>query len=186
MSLIEIAEALVLRRSPYKEKGQVVTIFSPQKGKLTFLSWKSDHKNALLLTPLSLGEYILKSGRGALPSFIDGTLLYSFPKNRSSWKHLETSGHILRSLLLSQMPEKPSEKLFSLTKWYLKKMEKSPYPESFGASFLVKLLKYEGFLPPPHLNFLGDIKKFSDLNASLINAQDTKTLQNALKEQLKA
>lgn len=186
MSLTEIAEALVLSKVPYKERGQIVTIFSPQKGRLTFLSWRSKHKNSLLLAPLSLGEYILKSGRNSLFHFVDGTLLYSFPQNRISWKHLETSGHILKSLLISQMPEKPSEKLFLLTKWYLEKMEKSLHPESFGASFLVKLLRYEGFLPPPEFNFLGNIKKFSELNAPLINSSDIKILLDALKKQIKS
>lgn len=142
-------EGIVLKVVPFKENDRILSLFTPDFGVMSlYVRSLSNKKSALanLTTPLCRGEFVFRIGRSELYRFVDGTILDLHLGVRRSYAHLECAGKMVQAILKSQMSGKRSKKLYQLLSSYLKHLSKSSFPETFWASFALKLLKHEGLL----------------------------------------
>lgn len=145
----EKTEGIVLKVVPFKENDRILSLFTPDQGVMSlYVRGLSKKKPAIvnLTTPLCRAEYLFRKGRSDLYHFIDGTILDLHLPLRRSYRHLEYAGKMLQAILKSQMPGKRSKNLYYLFVSYLKKLSVASFPETLWASFVLKLLKYEGLL----------------------------------------
>jgi DNA repair protein RecO (recombination protein O) len=159
-------EGLVLRAIDYKDRQRILTLLTPDRGILSLIikgiSPKKPHLLALS-TPLMHAEYLMRAQRSELYSFVDASPLTTHSNLRASLPHLTAATTILRSLLSTQLPGKPSELLFRLTLSYLHHLPSAPDPEPLTSSYLLKLLKHEGYPLPPDSFELAEVRDFSQL-----------------------
>ena len=142
-------EGVVLRSTPYKDHARIISLFTPCHWVLSLyvrgLSKKHPAK-INLTTPLTRAEFVFKKGKSDLYTFVDGTILDLHLDLRSSYSHLDAAGKILQSILKTQMPGKSAAPLYVLLTSFLSRLEKAKFPETFWATFELKLLKYEGLI----------------------------------------
>ena len=139
---------IVLQNLPTEQTHCITTIFSP-RGLFTFFVKQGQtlhypFREALI--PLSLGTYTIHSSPPKMPRLASAELHDAFTKIKTTYVHLQAAGKIIQSLLASQWQEKPSPKLFCLLYNFLHRLPESKNPNMFAATFLLKLLQYEGCL----------------------------------------
>ncbi len=142
-------EGVVLRATPYKENDRILTLLTPDRGVISlYVRRLSKNKPAVLnlTTPLCRAEFVFKKGRTELYHFLDGTIIDLHLPLRRSYRHLDIAGKILQAILKTQMPGKDSCALYLLLISFLKKLPKAKEPETFWATFQLKILKHEGLL----------------------------------------
>ncbi|BAE81627.1 conserved hypothetical protein [Chlamydia felis Fe/C-56] len=143
-----LTPAIALKNLPLGKNHCVTTIFSP----LGLLSFFAKHGQTLhcdfreALIPLSLGIYSLDYSPPKMRKLISAEVNNPFSEIKSSFPLLQAAGKMGQSILESQWQEKPSQKLFSLFLNFLHRLPESKNPEMFSATFLLKLLQYEGIL----------------------------------------
>lgn len=139
---------LVLHVLPLEHMHSVITLFSP----LGILKCFAKQGQALhcefreALIPFSLGHYTLDYRPPKIRRLLHAELCQTFAEVQASYVHIHAAGMMVRGILTSQLPEKPSQPLFSLLLNFLHYLPKSKNPDMFAATFLLKLLQYEGIL----------------------------------------
>ena len=187
-------EGVVLRATPYRENDRILTVLTPDRGVISlYVRGLSKNKPAVLnlTTPLCRAEFIFKKGRSDLYRFLDGTIIDLHLPLRRSYRHLEVAGKILQSILKTQMPGKDSYALYLLLISFLKKLPEAIEPETFWATFQLKLLKHEGLLEiaenclscasAPAMQILGGESRCSQCGGELgfpFKDEEWKTLRN--------
>jgi len=142
-------EGLVLRSFPYKDRQKIITLFTPTRGLISLIVKGITQKKIHLLTltsPFTQGEYHFHIGRSELYSFRDGSPIQTNHALRQRLPSIEAATLIAKALLDSQMPHKAAPNLYKLTLAYLAQIPQHENPTTLIASFLLKLLKYEGHL----------------------------------------
>lgn len=139
---------IVLQTLPAEKTHCITTIFSPQ-GLLNFFVKQGQtlhypFREALI--PISLGTYTLENSPPKMHRLASAELHHAFPEIKATYSYLQAAGKMLQSLLTSQWQGKPSPQLFSLLLNFLYRLPKSKNPNMFAATFLLKLLQYEGCL----------------------------------------
>lgn len=142
---METVRAIVLHAFPLRDRDEIVRLFSRELGRLSLIA-KRKKGEALLLRPLSEGEFIFKRGKGELHRLIDGSLLNGHLDLRKNFATLKAAGELLSTILLSQHDEKPAPSLFDLFAAYLAHLPVSANPSLLVASFKLKVLKHEGLI----------------------------------------
>ncbi|MEF9519406.1 DNA repair protein RecO [Chlamydia crocodili] len=143
-----LTPAIALQNLPIGKNHCVTTVFSPL-GLLTFFAKQGqsiycDFREALI--PLSLGIYSLDYSPPKMRKLICAEIKNTFSEIKSSLPLLQAAGKMAQGILESQWQEKPSQELFSLLLNFLYRLPESKNPEMFSATFLLKLLQYEGVL----------------------------------------
>ena len=141
------SEGIVLKSYAYKDRERVIHLFTPDRGIVHLIVKNLSVKNPQrvnLTTPLCRGEYVYYQGKSEIYRFVEGSILNLHLALRASLKLLKLSANMLHTIHASQLPQKPSPKLYQLLLSYLKKLPLSP--ESLWMSFHLKLLKQEGLL----------------------------------------
>ncbi|MEF9496655.1 DNA repair protein RecO [Chlamydia sp. 04-14] len=143
-----LTPAIALQNVPLGKNHCVTTVFSPL-GLLTFFAKQGqsiycDFREALI--PLSLGIYSLDYSPPKMRKLICAETKNTFSEIKSSLPLLQAAGKMAQGILESQWQEKPSQELFSLFLNFLYRLPESKNPEMFSATFLLKLLQYEGVL----------------------------------------
>ncbi|EPP36557.1 DNA repair protein RecO [Chlamydia avium] len=139
---------IVLQNLPSEKTHCITTIFSPL-GLLTFFVKQGQTLHCPFreaLIPLSLGAYTLDYAPPKMHRLVSAELYNVFTEIKTTYSYLQAAGKISQSLLVSQWQEKPSPKLFSLLFNFLHRLPESKNPNMFAATFLLKLLQYEGCL----------------------------------------
>ncbi len=142
-------EGVVLRTTSYRENDRILTVLTPDRGMISlYVRGLSKSRPAILnlTTPLCRAEFIFKKGKTDLYRFLDGTIIDLHLSLRCSYRHLMVAGKILQAILKTQMPGKDSYALYLLLISFLKKLPEAIEPETFWATFQLKLLKHEGLL----------------------------------------
>lgn len=142
----EKTTAIVLRSFDYKEHQRIITIFTSEMGLINLIVKGINTKNSYLFsltTPFTVGEYHFSKGRSELYQYLDGTHLETLPL-RENLVHLRAASTIIKAVLASQLPGKPSPKLYLLTLTYLKQIPLFSDPAPLVASYHLKLLKHDG------------------------------------------
>lgn len=166
-------EGIVLSVVPYKERQQIVQLFTAERGKISLLvSGKRSYK--VYTEPFSCSEWTLNEGRGDLFLCQDVALVEAYAGLRISYQAMSAGGLMLKLLLKTQFPDRPCLVLYGSLKLYLQALSQVRVPELAALSFGYKLLRHEGILeedpplPTPvkeALNTLIEIKNFKALDA---------------------
>lgn len=186
-------EGIVLKTVPFKENDRILSLFTPDYGVISLYVRGLSKKNTALInltTPLCRAEYLFRKKRSDLYHFIDGSIIDLHLPLRRSYHHLASAGKMVQAISKSQMPGKSGKRLYQLLSAYLKKLPETSFPETFWASFALKLLKHEGLLSvdplcllckqldASHL-FMGESRcgKCTDPTGTSFSTLDWKTLQ---------
>ena len=150
LPIIMTVDAIVLKAIAYREDGKILQLFTKKNGRLSVFVKHLKKRSSFWQTatsPLARGHFHLIKKKESLYLLQDIHLIDSFIEIREDLHKLEAAFLLLRSLLLSQYPEKASVKMYQLTLAYLKKLKQVPYPKLLATSFQMKLLKHEGLFP---------------------------------------
>ena len=145
----EKVEGIVLKQIPFKETDRIVSLLTPDRGLLSLYVKGGSKQSPFLInltSPLCRGDFVFRKGCSDLYRFIDGAILDLHLPIRSSFLSLQCGAKMLEALLKTQAPGKSAHRLYSLFIAYLKHLSKAIHPETLWASFVLKLLKYEGVL----------------------------------------
>ncbi len=145
----EQSEGIVLKSTDFKESSRIVTLFTKRYGIVNLIVKRISKKKPTLInlsSPLCRADYVYLKGRSTLYTFSDGTILDLHMPLRSSYKHLQVAGELLRTILTTQEGSKPTPVLYDLLCAYLKHLPSFPDPEIIGISFQLKLLRHDGIL----------------------------------------
>ena len=146
MSEFHQIEGVILRSFNYKEKQKILSVFT-KDGILSFITYVSKNKaSGALCEPTSCVNFTYSKSRSDLLKVKEINLINAHISLRNNYEKIESASNILRSLVKSQLPGKPSPLLYQLTKVYLKQLCKSIYPKGIEISFLLKLMRHEGLL----------------------------------------
>lgn len=155
------SEGIILRTIPLTDTKRILTAFLPLEGVISLSARALSpalSRLAAATTPFARSELVYRKGRGEIYKLIEASLLEDHLALRDSSEHLHCAAEILKLLLRTQLPGKPSPQLYDLTKAFLARIQNSPSPQSLLASFLLKFLKAEGLFlwtqqRPPGFNF---------------------------------
>ncbi|HSX03991.1 MAG TPA: DNA repair protein RecO [Rhabdochlamydiaceae bacterium] len=142
----ENSEAIVLRSFDYQEHQRIITLFTPDSGLIQLIVKGINQKNLHLFsltTVFCRGHYHFIRGRSDLYRYLDGSCLELLPL-RDNLIHLRAAASITKALLHSQLPGKPSPRLYALTLAYLKQIPLFDDPAPLVVSYQLKLLKHDG------------------------------------------
>ena len=150
------------------------------------LKWSSiDHGLSFIKTFLPTTFNSRDRHRSELYAFIDATPLNLHSALRTSLSHLNAAGTILRALFRSQLPGKPSKLLFHLTLAYLHHLPEATSPDSFTASYLLKLIKHEGYPTPPNTQELLEVESFKKLKTLTALSEQPQEIYDYLMNKIK-
>ncbi|MBM3193531.1 MAG: DNA repair protein RecO [Chlamydiae bacterium] len=143
-------DALILKATPYEEDGKILKVFTKDAGLISVIVKKLRRKETFwqtLTSPLARGEFHLTRRQSDLYAINEASLIDAHFEIRNDLNKLDAACSILRAILFSQYPEKPSPELYQLTIIYLKKLKTFLHPINLSTSFQMKLLNYEGLFP---------------------------------------
>ena len=142
-------EGVILSSIPFLDKGKILTVFSNSLGLVRFIIKGLCSKKSHILTwiePFSQVEMCYQKHRSDLLKLTDIHPIDTHLDLRKRLSSLNAASQICKSLLHSQLPEKPSPPLYSLLTLYLKQIPLFEDPSSLVLSFYLKLLKQEGLI----------------------------------------
>ncbi len=140
----ERSPGLLLQAIPYLGKKKILKILTPGVGLISLLA--KTVRDASLLTPFCLAEWVYKKGQRDLHTLIDASLSDGLLSLRSNYQTLCSAGLIAQELLRAQMPGVYSPELFALACSIFQKMGSFDHPEVLVALFRLKWLQQEGLL----------------------------------------
>lgn len=134
-------EAILLACTPYGEHDRILTLFTEEVGLLKLFAKGRRLKRGV--EPLTVASYLYQSGKRELGRLHEASLIRTNLHLRKSYELLMTAQKCASALLLSQMPGKPSPRLYHLLRLFLDKLPSLDLSIALS-SFLLKLLKHEG------------------------------------------
>jgi DNA repair protein RecO (recombination protein O) len=146
----ETLEGIVLRRSNYRDNDRIVTLLTPNRGRVDANARGSRKLKSPLLSatePAVYGEYVLYRGRGnaMVHSF---TLKDNFFSLRKDFELFSHAALVLSSCLYVARPEHEAANLFILSLRTLSRLCYSDIrPELVTSAFLLHFSSIEGFKP---------------------------------------
>ena len=167
-------EAIVLRCVPYGERKNILTLFSNEGGLLSANSYISLKKRGYL-SALCRCNFLLTRKTSDIFQIKDLSPVDLYTPLRENFARLNCAGFMLKTLLRSQLPSKPSPLLYKLLISYLDELKTSESLPQLRSSFLLKTLKHEGLYSPTEFFMeaqkLADVRKFPELASIEITAE---------------
>lgn len=143
-------QAIVLRRVDYRENDRMLTLFSPESGRLDALCRGCRKPKSALLAAselLTMGEYVFFSGRGR-ESVQSCNVIESFYPLRLDYGKLSHATLMAAACLKVIQPEEPMAHLYILLARSLKRLAYEDTPaEQVSAAFLLHFVTLSGFKP---------------------------------------
>lgn len=143
-----ITEAITLRCTSLQDPKRIVTVFSQKFGLINLVLSISKGKNRSLCEPFCQAELILNPKKKELFQLYDSSLVNLHLPLRSKLCYLQTASAIIKALLSSQLPEKPSPPLYTLLYKSLEMIPSFSCQNTLLACFYLKLLLHEGLYNP--------------------------------------
>lgn len=140
----EKSPGLLLQAIPYLGKKKILKILTPGSGLISVLAKTA--RDASLLSPFCLAEWVYKKGQNDLHFLIDASLVDGLLDLRTSYATLSAAGLIAQDLLRCSMPGSFSPELFVLACSMFQKIASFEHPEVLVALFRLKWLQQEGLL----------------------------------------
>ena len=175
---IHRTEGVILQAHDFKDYDQILTLFTTNRGllKLVYKGGKSIRRRGGNVTsPLTRAEIIYVEGKSDLHRCRDISTLNHYLELRQSIESIQAGCELMRSLLRSQLVEKPSPLLYQLFLSYLDQLTHYIEPRILVASFQLKILRHDGLLGDEEPFFSDDEK---DLVHSLAFCRSFKELKS--------
>jgi DNA repair protein RecO (recombination protein O) len=141
--------ALVLGATPHRERDLILSLFSPDYGRLSLYmrnTKKSVIENGALASPLTVGLFTLHPSRTDLYRFVEGKAVELHLPLREDYTLLITALECLKIVKQTQWRGCPSPHLFHLICQLLKHLPKFEKPKLALSLLRIKLLKHEGLI----------------------------------------
>lgn len=141
-------EGIILHTLKFKDYDQILTLFTPEMGvvKLFFKNaFTTKNGKGSFSAPLSQVQIVFREGKGDLLSCQELTPLNQHLRLRGNFDSLEAAFKIIKIIHDTQMPHKPAPELYKLLLLTLKRLEKSQNCSTVALSFLLKVLRHDGF-----------------------------------------
>lgn len=151
MSLIHF-EGIILKTIPYKETSKIVTVFTRNRGKISFIgtsSQKSHSHNAAVLQIGNLvkGVYYKKQEFSTLGTLNQISIVSQFPKSKSDFMKLALSQYAIEFTGKNIEEEEVNIPLYDLLFQSLNDIENLPVKKSWLQMWDYHALKVMGFEP---------------------------------------
>ena len=162
---MEKTQGLLLHSIPYLGSKNILKVFTPHFGLLTLIG-KENH------SPFCIAEWIFKKSQKEIYSIQESALLDPLLSLRQTFETISIAGKLAQDLLRTQLPNKHGP--YDLACAYLRKLHLRP--QMLLASFRLKLLTFEGLMPPHKTPFFEDeewevvtrlqqMKQFSEIHS---------------------
>ncbi len=92
-------------------------------------------------------EFFFEIGKSELWKCQEALVLNHYLPLRENFERLQAACDLLQAIIISQLPGKPAEKLYTLLDYYLEKLPFCNDPRTVVSSFYLKTLQYEGIFP---------------------------------------
>lgn len=142
--------ALVLRRVAYGEADWIITLFSPEKGKITVFAKgarKSRKRFSGVLELFSIVSVVVVEGKG-LPLLQEASLLHPFAGIRSDIEKTAFASYWMEILLLWTENEQQQLELYHLAEFSLAALDQGDFsPVLASICFQIRFMKYSGMGP---------------------------------------
>lgn len=144
------SQALVLHRANYRENDRMLTLFSPELGRVDALCRGCRKPNSPLLTAaelFTLGEYVFFEGKGR--KIVQScNVIESFYPLRLDYQRLSHAALMAAACLKAIQPDEPMGHLFILLARSLRRLAFEEVPaEAVSAAFLLHFVTIIGFKP---------------------------------------
>lgn len=143
-------QAIVLNKVDYKESDRILTLFSPEKGRLT-ASARGVKKPASKLRAgtelFAFGTYVLNETRGRF-TVTAFDCIHSFHELREEFDRLSAAALLLKLCERTAAENEPAPELFALLLRCLDKLRDAAYPPAMVLSvFLLRFCAIIGYMP---------------------------------------
>lgn len=143
-------QAIVLRRSDYRENDRMLTLFSPERGRVDALCRGCKKPKGSLLTAselFTMGEYVLFESKGR-KTIQSCNVIESFYPLRLDYERLRHAALMAAACLMSIQPEEPMGHMYILLARSLKRLAYENLPgDAVSAAFLLHFVTINGFKP---------------------------------------
>jgi len=167
-------QCIVLHRTDYREADRILTLFSPDRGRLDAICRGCRKPKSPLLTAaelFTLGDYVLFTGKGR-QAVHSCSIIETFYPLRLDYARLSHAAVLAGACLKVIQPEDPMGHLFILLARSLRRLAfEEVCPEAVTAAFLLHFVSLQGF--QPDLNHCARCGKvLGDEGACLIAPED--------------
>lgn len=146
-------QAVVLRRAEYRENDRMLTLLTPEWGRVDALARGCRRPGSPLLSAAELfayGEYVLYQGKGRA-GVVSCQLIDSFYPLREDYDRLRYASYMLQTLGAQAVPGERTKELFLLLVRSLKRVCYLPLdPRAVTAAFLLMDAALSGYRPRLH------------------------------------
>ncbi|MGI6724795.1 MAG: DNA repair protein RecO [Christensenellales bacterium] len=143
-------QCIVLHRTDYREADRILTLFSPDRGRMDAICRGCRKPKSPLLTAaelFTLGDYVLFTGRGRQMVHSCGVIETFYPL-RLDYARLSHAAVLAGACLKVIQPEDPMSHLFILLARSLRRLAfEEICPEAVTAAFLLHFVSLQGFQP---------------------------------------
>lgn len=147
---METIEGIILRTLPFEDFHRIATLFTADMGITKFFIRDANHPQKRMqlsfLQPFSKVELVYQKGKGDLNYYQDGSLLQLPGTAPHGPGELFGANALAQALLMTQLPHKPSQKLYTLFDIYLQTLFATGLSLHLVSSFYLKLLSHEGLI----------------------------------------
>lgn len=143
-------QAIVLRRNDYRENDRMLTLFSPEHGRVDALCRGCRKPKGPLLSAsevFTMGEYVLFESKGR-KTVQSCNVIESFYPLRLDYERLRHAALMAAACLKTIQPEEPMGHLYILLARSLKRLAYEDLPaDAVSAAFLLHFVTINGFKP---------------------------------------
>lgn len=142
-------EGVILQTLPFGNYDQIITVFTDGEGVCKFLvkgAYSSKYGKGGNTAPLTRAEFDYTKGKSELYLCRGISIIDQHLHIRQNLSTLEAACDMLKTILVSQLTEKPASELYQLLMHYLGKLPQAKDPGAISASFRLKTLRYEGLI----------------------------------------
>ena len=134
--------AIILKKQPFGDADELVTIFTQEAGKLRAVAKSVKLPKSKLQHAIQVPFLVrLRLADGQLPKVIGAEVQNSFGHIRHSLESLAAAFYVLELILKFTADEHPSAKLFKLAKDFLEFLDR--IPAKAGAGLLLAIVKFQ-------------------------------------------
>jgi len=141
---------IVLKTIDYLESDRIVVLCTEDAGKVTGIAKgarKSRIRFANTLEPFTCLSLVLSRKKGRMAFIEEAAIVHHYPAIRADLEKTLTASYFMELIDQFLWEEKPSPRIFQLTREYLTLMEENQSGKSFVRFFELRLLRLMGYEP---------------------------------------
>ena len=165
-------QAIVIDAINFGDYDKIITLLTFQHGILSAIVKRGNspkYFSPALISPLTIGEYVLREQKGELLRFLDGSILDPQMALREDYDRLECAGKIVNTIKTRLLPNKKVDTLYLLTQKLLYALQKGYNPRNIYAVFLIKFLLYEGLISQNHITDISMLRYENEIIKKIIS-----------------